>query len=360
MTLQSVVATECGQFAQLTVLESFPVPLPTTNPYLIMLAQQLHAVPAVTVRNFSWRAALFGRYDVFHVHWPETLFGGQRTPKTLAKQMVVAVILLRLSAQHIPIVRTVHNVWRPDGLSRIEYRLLDMFDRRTVMRIRLNDQTPVPMGAASATIKHGHYRTWFAAHRNYPPIEGQIGYTGLVRRYKGVESLVTSFASAASTRTDLSLRIGGKPSTRQLEDVVRTLAGDDPRVRLDLHFLSDAELVEIVTSSELVVLPYHFMHNSGGLLAALSLNRPVLVPNCEVNAAIAAEVGPGWIYFFDGEVDAVTLLRTLDAVRRDERSEHPNLSDRNWDQAGIDHVAAFREAVRLSRRNRRKSRAHAN
>ena len=34
------------------------------------------AAPDVRIRYFSWRAALLGRYDVFHVHWPELMIRG--------------------------------------------------------------------------------------------------------------------------------------------------------------------------------------------------------------------------------------------------------------------------------------------
>ena len=56
--------------AAFVVQQSFPTPRPTTNPYLVMLRDAVDAVPGVTVRTFSWRAALTRRADVFHVHWP--------------------------------------------------------------------------------------------------------------------------------------------------------------------------------------------------------------------------------------------------------------------------------------------------
>ena len=41
-----------------------------------------------------------------------------------------------------------------------------------------------------------------------------------------------------------------------------------------------------------MVLPYRQMHNSGAVLAALSLDRPVLVPATD-QRGLGAEVGPG-------------------------------------------------------------------
>lgn len=70
------------------------------------------------------------------------------------------------------------------------------------------------------------------------------------------------------------------------------------------RYVDDPTLAREVSSAELVVLPYRDMHNSGTLLLALSLARPVLVPRTPNNVAVAAEVGPGWIFMYDGELDA--------------------------------------------------------
>ncbi len=58
---------------RLRVLQSFKEPGPYTNPYVVMLREALTATPGLEVLTFSWRTALLGRYDVFHVHWPETI-----------------------------------------------------------------------------------------------------------------------------------------------------------------------------------------------------------------------------------------------------------------------------------------------
>ncbi|WP_354567041.1 glycosyl transferase [Glaciihabitans sp. UYNi722] len=327
----------------MTVLQSFPIPRPTTNPYLIMLGEALRRTPGVTVLNFSWKTALFGRYDVYHSHWPEILVGGRTPLRRLTRQALALMILIRLRLTRRPIVRTVHNVERPDGLTARESALLDVIDRQTTMRIRLNSTTRLPDGERFKTIPHGHYRDWFARYEPQEMQDGQIGYVGLIRRYKGVEGLVSAFRETEGRREGLTLRLGGNPSTSQLAASVASLADGDRRIELHLAYLSDAELVEIVTSSELVVLPYRFMHNSGGALAALSLNRPVLVPDNEVNRKLSDEVGSGWVHLFDGELTAESIITALDAAAV--RADRPDLSARDWDRAGIEHADVYRAAI---------------
>lgn len=346
MTLPSPAPSRAT--AAVTVLQSFPVPRRTTNPYLVMLGRALRATPGVTVLNFSWKTALFGHYDVYHSHWPEILVGGRTPFRRLIRQGLALAILIRLRLSRRPIVRTVHNVERPDGLTHRESALLDLIDRQTTVSIRLNSTTQLSDDHRFETIPHGHYRAWFAGYEPQNMRQGQIGYVGLIRRYKGVEGLVRAFRDTEGRREGLTLRLGGKPSTAELAESVNSLAAGDPRIDLHLAFLSDAELVEIVTSSQLVVLPYRFMHNSGGALAALSLNRPVLVPDNEVNRKLSAEVGDGWVHLFDGELTADAILRALDATGP--RSDRPDLSARNWDRAGINHATAYRAAIDLVRR----------
>jgi hypothetical protein len=149
----------------------------------------------------------------------------------------------------------------------------------------------------------------------------------------------------------VTLRIGGKPSTDELARQLTELADGDDRIELTLRFLADAELVDIVCSAELVVLPYREMHNSGGVLTSLSLDRPVLVPSNEVTERLAVEVGDGWVWRYDGELTPELMLDTLERVQRGDRSERPDLSRREWDDAGRAHLAAYRRAREIARRS---------
>ncbi|GHH72521.1 glycosyltransferase [Promicromonospora soli] len=323
------------------VLTSNREPSSTTNPYITMLTAALRRTPGVEVVTFSYRAALFGRYSLVHLHWPETVIGlgGGRRAGVLGRWVLAALLLVRLTVTRTPMVRTVHNVELPADAGRLQRALLRWFDRLTTHRILLNDRTESP--GPATTIPHGHYRDWYTGPRS-TMLPGRLQYVGLVRRYKGVEGLVEAFRSVADG--SVTLGIAGAASTHELAATITTLADGDPRVTLRFGFLSDDELVATVTAAELVVLPYRFMHNSGTVLAALSLDRPVLVPDTPVNADLAAEVGPGWIHTFAGDLTRDALLAALSAAR-EPRTAAPDLGAREWTGAGAAHLAVYRAAL---------------
>ncbi|WP_181034224.1 glycosyl transferase [Arthrobacter sp. GMC3] len=292
---------------------------------------------------FSFKRALFGSYDVFHVHWPEVIYTGNGYLKGIAREVLTALVLTRIQLGKKPLVRTRHNLAPHSGSGRRQMLLEAWFDRLTTVNIRLNDVTVTSSPAPTATISHGDYQTWFAPFSGGQQVAGRIAYFGLIRQYKGVDRLLSSFLQVSDPA--MTLTISGSPASNALREELILLAGENPRIDLDLNFLTDAELVEVVTEAELIVLPYLFMHNSGAALTALSLNRPVLVPDTEVNRRLSDEVGPGWVYRYDGQLDAGAIEFAIRAHRTNPPLQGPELSARSWDKAGTQHVQVFEGAV---------------
>jgi beta-1,4-mannosyltransferase len=328
------------------VLESFKEPGPQTNPYIIQLLESLRADPGVEPLCFSWSVAMLGRYDVFHAHWPESLIqqrGG--AVSTLARRVLYALLLVRLRLLQVPIVRTAHNTELPQGLSRLERLLLRWTERATRLRIVLNDHTPVPDGGAAVLIEHGHYRDWFARYPVAAVRPGRVLFFGKVRRYKNVEGLVRAFVALPDDAGASSLRVVGQVSSPELESTIRSAAGGDPRVELDFTFVEDETLVREVGESALVVLPYPEMHNSGSVLAALSLGRPVLVPDNDFNRDLAREVGEEWVIRYDGDLGPERVAAAAAGSPALTSDGAPDLSGREWSDTGRRHALAFRRAL---------------
>ncbi|MBT2517539.1 hypothetical protein J7E29_08865 [Streptomyces sp. ISL-90] len=331
------------------VIQTFGEPRATTNPYIVMLRDALVAEPTVEHIPFSWGAALTERYDVLHLHWPDTLLAARHWWTRAGKRVALACLLVRLRLRRIAVVRTAHNVTPPSG-PRLDRALTRALERRTDVRIRIAAVTPEVEGVPSLLIPHGHYRTWFEGMPRAAAVPGQFGYVGLIKPDKGVERLVDAYAAASAIDPGLSLRISGEPADDGVERRLRAAAERLSGLDATLRYVSEDAFVDVVTSSELIVLPYRFMHNSGTALAALSLGRPILAPDNELNRALSSEVGPGWVHLFGGEVTADTLLDAIRAVRAEPPVAAPDLSAREWHDAGARHAHAYRLALDRRRR----------
>ena len=329
------------------VMESVRELRATTNPYIVQLVETLGQRDDTDVLLFSFRRALAGRYDVFHVHWPELLMTSASTPlRRLARRLLTTAFVARLQVTRTPVVRTWHNLDRPDGLSRWDHRLLDALERRTRHVIRLTDQTAPPLEVPTSTILHAHYRDWFERIEpaaEVTPNPRRALYFGLIKPYKGVEQLLEAVAD--SPEADLDVRLVGSPADPTLADRVRAAVSADPRISAELSYADDATLAAEIAAAALVVLPYKAMHNSGALLLALSLDTPVLAPDNEVNRRLAEEVGEGWLHLFDGTLTIEDLERALKAVAAGPPPGRPDLSAREWPESAALHAAAFRAAL---------------
>ena len=326
------------------VMQTFGEPRGTTNPYIVMLRAALIEEPAVEHIPFSWRAALTGRYDVLHIHWPDALLAARHWWTRAGKRVALACLVTRVRLRRVAVVRTVHNITPPSGPF-LDRALIRALERHTDVRIRIAAVTPEVAGVPSVLIPHGHYRTWFEGMPRAATVPGQLGYAGLIKPYKGVERLVDAFAEASTIDPTLTLRISGKPANEAIERRLLTATERLSGLDMTLRYVSEQAFVDVVTSSELVVLPYRFMHNSGTALAALSLGRPILVPGNDLNRALSSEVGAGWVHLFDGELTAGMLLDAIQVVRAEPPRAAPDLSARGWHDVGARHARAYELAI---------------
>lgn len=306
------------------------------------------AAAGISPSFFSWRRALTTHYDVFHLHWPEYLTRGRTPGRRFAKRALFLALLIKLRLTRTPLVWTVHNAYAHESGGKGEAWLFARVQRAASVAVVMNSTTPLAPGTNSVFIPHGHYRDRFANHKQPASVSGRLLYFGIIRPYKNVPALLGVFQEIPEP--ELTMSIVGKPLSASLEDEVRAASEADPRVRLELRFVEDRALVREVSEAELVVLPYTEMNNSGALLVALSLNRPVLAPNSPVNKELQSEVGQRWLMLYDGDLTAEILRASLDLVRMGGHGV-PDLHGRDWGRVGESYKSAYVRAMAMVRRS---------
>ena len=333
--------SDSGPTSTVRVLLSLNAPGTTTG-YVDQIAANMPS--DVELSYFSWLAALTGRYDVFHVHWPEWLVRDDSRLKAWGKRQALRVLMWRLSILRVPVIRTVHNIGPHETGASPETRVLRKLEARTRLYIRLNDSTQLPHGVEAVTILHGHYREQFQKFLGAAVVPGRMLHFGIIRPYKGIDELLGAFRTA--NIPDTTLRIVGRSSSDELTGLIKGAESDDARVSSRLEYVDDATLVLEISKAEVVILPYKQMHNSGALLAALSVDRPVVVPASSANQILSAEAGDSWIIQYGGELTGRVLEEALTQVRNATRSSSPNLDARDWEVVADSHAVAYRRIAR--------------
>lgn len=337
----------------LRVMPSFGTPRPTTNPYIVMLGRSLTNTPGIELVPFSWRAAIIGDYDVFHLHWAEVLVASPSLPGRIRKRLLLFLLAVLWRVRRATVVRTVHNLDLRES-SKTDRFVIRFAERSASHEIHLNEVSFSNASAPATLIPHGDYREWFGEYVPAPRHPDRLGFVGLIRPYKGVESLIQAYLEAKPLNSDISLQVAGRTSSPTLAQALEDFATSTPDVNVELEYVSDQRMVEIITSSALVVLPYTRMDNSGAAVAALSLSRPVLVPRNPTTSALAAETGNGWVQLFDGELTGAALLTALENTRAVPPDSAPSFTGREWSDAGRAHLGAYEASISSSSRRARK------
>lgn len=143
---------------------------------------------------------------------------------------------------------------------------------------RLREEAGLP-GERVHVIPHGplDYLTRLPDERPLPPelagAEGQvILFFGLLRPYKGIDSLLAAFAGVEGAE----LWIAGMPRMplAPLEELAARAPG---RVRFLPRFIPDPEIPAIMRRADVLALPYREIEQSGVLYAGLAFGKPMVL-----------------------------------------------------------------------------------
>ena len=279
------------------------VPVYGSNPYSRLLASALReaGVEVATAGVSGW-LPLFravraeGRPDVVHLQWQHRFFLREEDGVAAAAARTALFFLqwmvLRLAG--VRFVWTVHNLVNHErhleGLERAACRLL----ARAVEGIVVHCEEVVETVARAYgvprdrvdVIPHGHYIGAYPDSLPRGEARSAIGlpddatvflHFGQIRPYKGVRELMRTVSAMESD--GLCLVILGEPRYEELGDELRKLASRDSRIRLELRYAREEELMRHLAAADAVVLPYVDILTSGSAILAASCARPIVAPD---------------------------------------------------------------------------------
>jgi glycosyltransferase involved in cell wall biosynthesis len=316
-----------------------------SNPYCELLYDHVERLGVEVLDGRSglrWLFAHRGRARAIHLHWPERHFVRGRVGSALA----FALRLLVARALGYRIVWTVHNLAPHEdagladrlvraALTRVATLVVHCEAARRLLGSPGRRAFVIPHGTYVGRYPNGITRAAARARLGLEPDAHVLLAFGQVRPYKGLDALLTAFA--ALPRSDARLVIAGAPvSGARLPEPL------DPRVRLFLRHVPDAEVQVFFNAADVVVLAYRAVLTSGAAMLALSFGRGIVGPRV---GCLAQLEHSGAALLYDPEMQdglAAALVRALEAdpgalgerARRFARSL-------SWDAIARRHLAAY-------------------
>ncbi|HET9929329.1 MAG TPA: glycosyltransferase, partial [Polyangiaceae bacterium] len=222
------------------------------NPYNWLLYTGLSRL-GVQVDEYGIGRSLVGRYDICHVHWPESTFNSSLI-EALATTESLLCSLDALRARGTRVVWTVHNLRAHERrFPRAERAFFDRFVRRVDAFVALSRGSrelaqstfPALESRPGFIVPHPHYRSEYpdGVARSQARVrltlsqdEHVLLFFGRVLEYKNVLELIRFVRALPPVVAGkkLCLVVAGRPHGARLERAIYEAAASDPRVRLHL------------------------------------------------------------------------------------------------------------------------------
>lgn len=229
----------------------------------------------------------FSQVESFIFNWYEVL--GNKKVFNIFIKKVLKILFLKFKRKKI--IWVVHNK-RPHGEdSKWPIYFMQFMLKISNKVIILSDDTMQVLLNLNKNISSYQKKIVKVPLPNYITIYGdsvvkvmtsQIGikflFIGLIRKYKNVELLLEVFNELEGA--NISLQITGICKDEELKEKLFDLKGSNANVNLDFRFISNDEMVNLISNSDIVVLPFDIESslNSSTIMLAFSCQKTVISP----------------------------------------------------------------------------------
>ncbi|MEQ1787098.1 MAG: glycosyltransferase family 4 protein, partial [Acidimicrobiales bacterium] len=271
---------------QLTLVRDLPAP---ANELWERSTRFRRAKVALNRARLRHREITSGDFDLVHLH---------------TFNMFTDWLALRLlKREGRPLVLSIHNV-RPHerrGPRTIEtalHRLAYMVPDRLIvahesLRTRLAREFRIPADRISVVPLPSPIVT----QRSDEPAEDpkELLFFGTLRHNKGIEVLLDAIA-AVPPSAPVIFRFAGR-GDHDLEDMLTRHASADPRIRVEIGWITPERQAELYARAWAVVVPYlpAFAAQSGTVRVAYSFGTPVLASDTGALGETIRQDGSGWL-----------------------------------------------------------------
>ncbi|MBT3612129.1 MAG: glycosyltransferase family 4 protein [Flavobacteriales bacterium] len=264
---------------------------------------------------FSVFHARFSGISIFHFH-------------VFYTNVLVLFNLLVVKILFGKVVLTVHDVSSFSNSSnslvieRLIYKLPDRiithneFSKSEISNLNAN------LTSCISIVPHGNYTPFINIQYDKEKSKEQLGipnnrrvllFFGMIKKVKGLEVLLSALKAVVKKNPDVLLVIAGRLWENDFSAYQKIIDENNLSEYILLHtkFIPQEDVEHYYCASDLVVLPYKKIYQSGVLMMTLSYERPALVPDLLPLKEIISDNENGFLFKTENVSDLSAKLNSI-------------------------------------------------
>ena len=264
---------------------------------------------------FSVFHARFSGISIFHFHIFYTNF-------------LVLFNLLLVKILFGKVVLTVHDVssFSNSSNSLIIANMIYKFTDRIITHNQFSKSELVNVNADLSSyisiVPHGNYIPFINIQFNKEKSRKQLAipnnrrvllFFGMIKKVKGLEILLSALKGVVKENPDVLLVIAGKPWENDFSAYQKIIDKNNLSDFILLHtkFIQQNDVAHYYCASDLVILPYKKIYQSGVLMMTLSFERPALVSDLPPMTEIISDNENGFLFKTENVSDLTNKLNSI-------------------------------------------------
>ena len=171
-------------------------------------------------------------------------------------------------------------------------------------------------------VPHGNYTPFINIQYDKEKSREQLGisndskvllFFGMIKKEKGLEILLSALSGVLNEHPDVLLVIAGNTWENDFSDYQEIIDENNLSEYILLHskFIQQDDVEHYFCASDLVVLPYKKIYQSGVLMMTLSYERPALVSDLPPFKEIISDNKTGFLFKAENVIDLITKLNSI-------------------------------------------------
>ena len=171
-------------------------------------------------------------------------------------------------------------------------------------------------------VPHGNYTPFINIQNDKGMSRNKLGipnnrrvllFFGMIKKVKGLEILLSALKGVVKKNPDVLLVIAGKPWGNNFSNYQKIIDKNNLSEYILLHtkFIRQEDVEHYYCASDLVILPYKKIYQSGVLMMTLSFERPALVSDLPPFKEIILDNENGFIFKSENVNDLTLKLNSI-------------------------------------------------